>query len=110
MAKPQGLDTESQIRQAMAEVPGPHFATLSQAAGKDGLSLAALSDLGVAGVTLPSLLLFAAARGVTHVLGRLRETGELAGLENSLLDRDDYYELVRLRAFATREREYLRST
>jgi methylisocitrate lyase len=110
MAKPQGLDTESQIRQAMAEVPGPHFATLSQAAGKDGLSLAALSDLGVAGVTLPSLLLFAAARGVTHVLGRLRETGELAGLENSLLDRDDYYELVRLPAFATREREYLRPT
>lgn len=98
MAKPQGLDTEDQIRRAMAEVPGPHFATLSQAAGKAGLSLAELQRLGVAAVTLPSLALFAAAQAVSRVLGGVRRGDELPAAE-SLIDLEAYYDIVRLREF-----------
>ncbi len=107
MAKPQGLDTEAGIRRAIDEVPGPHFGTLSQAAGKAGLSLARLQALGVAAVTLPSLLLFAAAQGVSQVLRHLQDTGGLEGLEERLIPLPAYYDIVGLDDFDSRERGYL---
>lgn len=103
MAKPQGLDQAAQITRAIAEVPGPHFATLSQAAHGPGLDLAPLQALGVAAVTLPSLALFAAARAVGHVLGEVRRSGSLRGLDAHLMSRPDYDALVRLEAFMRRE-------
>ena len=36
MAKPMGFDTIPEIKRAMREIPGPHMATLSQAAGPEG--------------------------------------------------------------------------
>lgn len=102
MAKPQGLDKEEDIRLAMSEVPGPHFATLSQATGQAGLPLAVLQKLGVAAVTLPSLALFAAAQGVSRVLQDIRCTGELATADGSLIELDRYYEIVRLHEFLAR--------
>ena len=36
MAKPMGVDTIAEIKRAMREIPGPHMATLSQAAGPEG--------------------------------------------------------------------------
>ncbi|HEX7890730.1 MAG TPA: oxaloacetate decarboxylase [Ramlibacter sp.] len=106
-AKPQGLDTEAEIRRAIAEVPGPHFGTLSQAAGKGGLPLQALQALGVAAVTLPSLALFAAARAVSQAFSEFSKRGDVAGLQDKLMPLDQYYELVRLQQFAERERAYL---
>lgn len=107
MAKPQGLDTEESIARAIAEVPGPHFGTLSQAAGKPGLPLQALQHLGVAAVTLPSLALFAAAQAVSHVLAEFKRVGNLSTVPDRILPLQAYYELVRLQDFPERERTYL---
>ena len=90
MAKPQGVDRAEEIARVLREVPGPHFATLSQAAGAASTSIDELEALGVAAVTMPSLALFAAAQGVTRVLAKLRRNNSLAGLENDLLPLDDY--------------------
>lgn len=106
MAKPQGMDSEAAIRRAIDEVPGPHFGTLSQAAGKAGLSLERLQALGVAAVTLPSLLLFAAAQGVSQALRHVRETGGVEGLEDRLIPLKAYYDIVGLDDFISRERGY----
>lgn len=106
MAKPQGLDTEALIRRAISEVPGPHFATLSQAAGREGLSLKQLQELGVAAVTLPSLALFAAAQAVSTVFVEMRDRGELTLVQDRIMPLENYYELVRLQKFAERERIY----
>ena len=106
MAKPQGLDTEEGIHRAIAEVPGPHFATLSQAAGKAGLSLQRLQELGVAAVTLPSLALFAAAEAVSQALAGIRERAELPH-HDRLMPLERYYDLVGLDKFARREQDYL---
>ncbi len=106
MAKPQGLDSEAAIRRAIAEVPGPHFGTLSQAAGKAGLSLARLQEMGVAAVTLPSLLLFAAAQGVSQALRHVRDTGGVEGLEDRLIPLQAYYDIVGLDDFNSREQGY----
>ncbi len=106
MAKPQGMDSEAGIRRAIAEVPGPHFGTLSQAAGKAGLSLEKLQGLGVSAVTLPSLLLFAAAQGVSQALRHVHDTGGIEGLEDRLMPLQAYYDIVGLDDFNSRERGY----
>ena len=61
MAKPMGLDTIPEIKRALREIPGPHMATLSQAAGPKARSLPELEAAGVAAATFPSVALFAAA-------------------------------------------------
>ena len=46
MAKPMGFDTIPEIKRAMREIPGPHMATLSQAAGPKARSLSELEAAG----------------------------------------------------------------
>jgi 2,3-dimethylmalate lyase len=107
MAKPQGLDKVEEIRKAIETVPGPHFATLSQAAGKSGLSAQELQAHGVAAVTLPSLPLFAAAQAVQHVLTAFQRDGSLINVQSAVMPLQNYYDIVRLDAFMARETSYL---
>lgn len=106
MAKPQGLDRPDEIARALREIPGPHFATLSQAAGASDMTLARLQALGVAGVTLPSLALFAAAEGVRQAMARLKRGDPLDSLAGGLIALDDYYQLVGLAGMNARETGY----
>ena len=55
MAKPMGLDTIPDIKRALREIPGPHMATLSQAAGPKARSLQDLEAAGVVAATFPSV-------------------------------------------------------
>ncbi len=103
MAKPQGIDTAEGIRRVCAQVPGPHFATLSQAAGDGGLGFAALRQAGASAVTLPSIALFAAAQGVTGVLRALRDASSVADVQHGLMPLPDYYQLTGLQHLTARE-------
>lgn len=96
MAKPQGVDRPQDIRRAMAEVPGPFAATLSQAARNRQADIADLRALGVASISLPSIALFAAARGVRDVLAELQAGQSLGRVEERLLPLDDYNHIVGL--------------
>ena len=78
MAKPMGFDTIPEIKRAMREIPGPHMATLSQAAGPKARSLSELEAAGVCSATFPSIALFAAANAVRNVL-RAAQAERLAG-------------------------------
>ena len=60
MAKPMGVDTIPEIKRAMREIPGPHMATLSQAAGPKARSL---EELEAAGVVRGDVPVAAAVRG-----------------------------------------------
>lgn len=106
MAKPQGVDTLEDISRVMSAVPGPHFATLSQAAGAIPITLAELQGLGVAAVTFPSSTLFAAAQAVRRVLGLLKRDGSMAKAGDHLIPLQDYYDLVGLNAQTSREQAY----
>jgi methylisocitrate lyase len=106
MAKPQGADRPDEIRRSMQEIPGPHFATLSQAAGTHPTGLAGMRELGVAAVTLPSLGLFAAAEGVRRAVTRLMDDGDLSRVADMLIPLPDYYDLVGLDGIRERERRY----
>ena len=55
MAKPMGFDTIPEIKRALREIPGPHMATLSQAAGPKARSLPELEAAGVVAATFPSV-------------------------------------------------------
>jgi methylisocitrate lyase len=106
LAKPQGVDTPDGIRRVVAEVACPHLATQSQAAGRHHLGWDELEALGVAGVTLPSVSLFAAAEGVRQTLEQAKRERSLAGLGDRLMPLDDYYRVVGLEEQNARERRF----
>src|SRR5581483_7914864 len=106
MAKPMGFDTIPEIKRAMREIPGPHMATLSQAAGPKARSLPDLEAAGVVAATFPSVALFAAANAVRNVLRLLKRDNSLAPCQEHLLPLDDYYSLVGLKDLLTREESY----
>jgi 2,3-dimethylmalate lyase len=109
MAKPMGVDTIPEIKRVIREVPGPHMATISQAAGAKHRDLAELEAAGVAAVTFPSVALFAAAQAVREALATLKRDRSLAGLGPKLMPLPDYYELVGLNAQLAREESYDRA-
>lgn len=106
MAKPHGFDTIEEMKRAIREVPGPHFATLSQAAGKARVTLAELEAAGVAAVSFPSAALFAAALAVTRVMAVLKRDNSLDDVLDQLIPLEDYYDLVGLKAQLAREESY----
>jgi methylisocitrate lyase len=106
LAKPQGVDAREEIARVLREVPGPHIATLSQAAGAHKLDIADLRDLGVAAVSLPSVTLFAAAAAVTHVLATLKRENALGAVAAELIPLEAYYELTGLHTLTEREQGY----
>lgn len=106
LAKPQGVDTPETLMRVVAGVPCPHIATQSQAAGRQHLSWSELEGLGVRGVTLPSLALFAAATAVRHALRTARVSGSIASASQGLMSLDDYYDLVGLADRNAREENY----
>jgi 2-methylisocitrate lyase-like PEP mutase family enzyme len=109
VAKPQGIDAIADIRRVVREVPGPHFATISQAAGPKHRSLAELEEAGVATVSFPSVALFAAAHAVRHVVAALKRDNSLANVGDDLMSLPDYYALVGLQDTLGREESYDRA-
>jgi methylisocitrate lyase len=106
MAKPMGFDSIDEIKRAKREVPGPHMATLSQAAGNKKRSLEDLEAAGVVAAGFPSVALFAAANAVRNVLRILKRENSLTPTFDHLLPLEDYYELVGLKQQLAREEVY----
>jgi 2,3-dimethylmalate lyase len=106
MAKPMGADTIPEIKRILREVPGPHMATLSQAAGPKARSLEELDAAGVAAATFPSLPLFAAAKGVRESLRTLKSKNSLMACNDQVLTLEEYYDLVGLKPMLAREESY----
>ena len=106
MAKPMGLDTIPEIKRALREIPSPHMATLSQAAGPKARSLKELEDAGVVAATFPSVALFSAANAVRNVLRILKRSDTLAPCQEHLIPLEDYYSLVGLKQLLGREENY----
>jgi 2-methylisocitrate lyase-like PEP mutase family enzyme len=105
-AKPMGLDTIPDIKRALREIPGPHMATLSQAAGPKARSLPELEAAGVVAATFPSVALFAAANAVRNVVRLLKHENSLAPCQEHLISLDDYYNIVGLKDLLAREESY----
>ena len=106
MAKPMGVDTIPEIKRAMREIPGPHMATLSQAAGPKARSLEELEAAGVVAATFPSLPLFAAALGVRNAIRTLKSKNSLSACQDQVLTLEEYYDLVGLKPMLAREEAY----
>ena len=106
MAKPMGFDTIPDIQRALREIPGPHMATLSQAAGPKARSLPEREAAGVCSATFPSLPLFAAAKGVRDAIRTLKRENSLSACQDHVLNLDEYYDLVGLKPLLAREERY----
>src|ERR1051325_1840884 len=106
LAKPMGLDTIPEIKRALREIPGPHMATLSQAAGPKARSLPDLEAAGVVAATFPSLPLFAAAKAVRDSIRTLKRENSLSACQDQVLTLDEYYDFVGLKPLLEREERY----
>jgi len=106
MAKPMGFDSIPDIKRALREIPGPHMATLSQAAGPKARSLEDLEAADVVAATFPSVALFAAANAVRDVLRILKSKNSLTPCQEHLIPLDDYYDIVGLKPLLAREEAY----
>ncbi|MBL8654473.1 MAG: isocitrate lyase/phosphoenolpyruvate mutase family protein [Alphaproteobacteria bacterium] len=106
LAKPQGVDKPADIRHAIETVPCPFAATLSQAARVRELDIADLRALGVATISLPSIMLFAAANAVRATMATLAGNRSLASVERDLMPLDDYNRLVGLDRLMALEAEF----
>lgn len=106
LAKPQGVDKPTDIRRTIETVPCPFAATLSQAARVRELDIADLRALGVATISLPSIMLFAAANAVRATMTALAGTRSLAAVERDLMPLDDYNRLVGLDRLMALEVEF----
>jgi methylisocitrate lyase len=106
IAKPQTLDKPDEIRRAIREIPGPHYVTLSQMAGKKHMGFKELEDLGVAAATLPAMTLFAAAQAVRKALRGIKRDKSLTNVDADLIPLAEYYELVGLSAQLEKEKSY----
>jgi 2-methylisocitrate lyase-like PEP mutase family enzyme len=94
IAKPQGVDKPDDIRRAIDTVPCPFAATLSQAARVRELDISDLRALGVATISLPSIMLFAAAQAVRTAMTTLIGTQSLEAVEPRLMRLDEYNGIV----------------
>ena len=106
IAKPQCVDRPEDIARVVREVPGPHIATLSQAAGAHKHDIADLSALSVAAVSLPSVALFTAMAAMKNNLATLKRKNALSAIASSLLPLEEYYELTGLSTLLEREKDY----
>jgi methylisocitrate lyase len=106
-AKPQGIDTVDQLKEVVRLVPCPAISTWSQAAGPNGLDAADYKAAGVSAVTLPTIAIFAAMRGLQDVFGEIRKTGSLTSAAGLLPQLGEYYDLVNLMGDEALEQTYL---
>jgi methylisocitrate lyase len=106
MAKPMGVDTIPEIKRVLREIPSPHMATLSQAAGPKARSLEDLEAAGVCAATFPSLPLFAAAKAVRDSIRTLKQKNSLSACQDQVLTLEEYYDLVGLKPMLQREEAY----
>src|SRR3954464_9929485 len=106
MAKPMGVDTIPEIKRVLREIPSPHMATLSQAAGPKARSLEDLEAAGVCAATFPSLPLFAAAKAVRDSIRMLKSKNSLSACQDQVLTLEEYYDLVGLKPMLQREEAY----
>lgn len=107
MAKPHGFDTAEEIRRAMRELPGPHMATLSHAAGKWAITPDELGKLGVTAVSFPSAALFAAVGAVTRAMQALKRDHNFEAVAQELCPLEEYYKVVDLKDFNDGEQRWV---
>jgi methylisocitrate lyase len=106
MAMVQGADSLDDYRRLRREVPGPHFANLSNANAAASISVDDYEAAGAEAVTFPSAPLFAAAAAVTHAMAALKRDRSLAAIKDMTMPLSDYYRLVGLAEQHAREEGY----
>ncbi|MDB5370327.1 MAG: isocitrate lyase and phosphorylmutase [Roseomonas sp.] len=94
----QGADSLPTLRAACAAVPGPHLANVSQASGKDGLSVDACQAAGAAAVMFSIAALLAATQAMDRLFAALKRDGGLQAVTGELMPIEAYNALVGLDA------------
>jgi 2-methylisocitrate lyase-like PEP mutase family enzyme len=109
MAMAQGADTLEEVERVLKEIPGPHLANQSHAAGKAKTTLDELEAMGYNGVVFPSAALFAAVGGVTRAMQAIKQDRSFEKVSDELCSLDEYYDIVQLQGHNSLERKYVQA-
>ena len=99
-------ESEEQMRRIIREVPAPHMANMVPGGKTPLVDAAMLRDIGFSLVAFPTVATYVVARAVSRVYERLAVSGSLAGLEDSMMDFDEFNALVGLQDVREAEERY----
>ena len=103
----EGAGRLGEISAMVAGIRGPVGVNIVQGGKSAGFDLADLEQVGVARVSLPGLLLGAAAKAMDDVLKEVRESGSVAGVAGRMFGFRDFHGLVGMAQVAELEQRYL---
>lgn len=101
---PQSIE---QMRRITTEIKAPNMANMVPGGKTPMLSAKQLEEIGFAVVAHPTALIYAMARTAREVLRQILDSGTSAGLEDRMIEFEEFNRLVGLPEIRSKEREYL---
>jgi len=105
----EAVETIGQMRKVIEQTEGPHMANMIPGGRTPFLTVEELEEIGYRIMAYPTINTYAVARATTEVFEHLRDRGSFAGLEDRLMDFDEFNHLVGLEDVREREKGYLES-
>jgi 2-methylisocitrate lyase-like PEP mutase family enzyme len=103
----EAVENLDQMRRVIAETEGPHMANMIPGGRTPILSAYELADIGYRVVAYPTVNSFAVARATTDLFQHLIENGSFEGIEDRLMDFDEFNSIVGLEQIRAAEERCL---
>jgi methylisocitrate lyase len=103
----EAVETVDQMRRVISETGGPHMANMIPGGRTPFLTVNELREIGYRLIAYPTINTYAVARATAEVFDHLISEGSFSGLEDRLMDFDEFNSLVGLEKLRERERRYL---
>jgi 2,3-dimethylmalate lyase len=102
----EAVETVEQMRAVIKGTKGPHMASMIPGGRSPALSARELQRIGYDLVAYPTLNTYAVARATMEVFQHLFENGSWEGMENRLMEFDEFNRLIGLGEIREAERRY----
>lgn len=102
-----GITSRDEIQHAVKHIRGPVAINLVEGGKSPAIGFKELEAIGVARVSLPGTLLFAAVRAMQMALQNIQATGSVSGNDGNLASFRDVQKLIGMEEISKLENEYL---
>jgi len=101
-------ESVEQMRRIARDVDAPQLANMIPGGKTPQVPVRDLQEMGVAAVAFPTTCTYALARAVKSLLEDLQKTGSLSGLEERMMQFEEFNRLVGLQEIREEEDRYYR--
>jgi len=103
----EAVETVDHMRRVIDETEGPHMANMIPGGRTPLLTVEELTEIGYRVVAYPTINTYAVARATADIFEHLLAGGSFEGIEDRLMDFDEFNDLVGLDEMREKERRYL---